>query len=344
MKGSALHASVETALGIYSTSPTCHLTALARVDDYRLDDLQAAIEKDRTLVRIRAMRYSVYTLTRTQLAIVEPATRAVRMRLNASVWRRIEAHYPSVARQIEAALADGPLSTAELRSRIDTSGRLGPDLGVIIGRMGAESRIVRALNTGGWRSDQLAYARWEDWVGDHAPLEEKDAQRRLVEEYVNAYGPVTPEDVRWWTGWSVAETTEAIDGLDLTSAGSALEDLPGVRLLPVWDVLMVAYRERDRLFEPKWAPFIYDRFGNATSVVLSDGRVVGVWDLGRSDDPLQIRVAPFGDWTSRISDGVEAQAHRIADLIGAGEVSVEQPRPPVDLVDAPRNRFLAPLG
>lgn len=344
MSTTELLASVDRALGFYSTSPTCHLTALARVENYRTEDLRTAVEEDRTLVRIRAMRYSVYTFTGEQLAIAEPATRSVRQRLNASMWRQIEDDYRQFADAIESALAGGPLTTGEVRERVDRDERLGSRLGLIVGRMGAEGRIVRATNTGGWRSDRLTYALWGDWVGGRSPLDQGEAQMRLVELYVRAYGPVTIDDIRWWTGWKVGEAQAAADGVDLTRVGVANEDLSGVRLLPIWDVLMVAYRHRDRLFDPKWAPFIYDRFGNATSVVLSDGKVVGVWDLGKSDDPLEIKVAPFGEWRDGLWDEVEAQARRIGDLIGTVDVSVVDAGPPVDLIDAPRNRFLSPLG
>jgi hypothetical protein len=110
------------------------------------------------------------------------------------------------------------------------------------------------------------------------------------------------------------------------------------------DVLMVAYRNRDRLYDPSYAPLIHDRFGNATSVVLDKGRVVGQWDLGSHDSPLVIKVAPFSKWSKRLWDDVGEQAHRIARLIGAESVDVVPVAEPVDLLDSSRNRFLAPLS
>jgi len=83
---------------------------------------------------------------------------------------------------------------------------------------------------------------------------------------------------------------------------------------------------------------------NATSVVLDEGRVVGIWDLGRSDDPLTIVVAPFGRWPRRRWEAAEEQAHRIGAMIGAGSVEVARRSDPIDLAGAPRNRFLSPLS
>jgi len=112
----------------------------------------------------------------------------------------------------------------------------------------------------------------------------------------------------------------------------------------VWDAIMVAYHHRNRLLDPSYAPMVYDRYGNATSVVLHQGRVVGQWDLGSDDYPLSLRVAPFAEWSSDVWNGVEEQAQQIADLIDADTVTITSLEEPTDLLDASRNRFLAPLA
>jgi hypothetical protein len=205
---------------------------------------------------------------------------------------------------------------------------------------------VRTVKTGSWRSDRFLYARWSDWIPDVDPdaIDEVAARRELVEHYVTAYGPVDVADVKWWTGWTKAETLEATDSIDLSRSGSALSLLKGTRLLPVWDVLMVAYRNRDRLLDPSYSALVYDRYGNATSVVMHDGRAVGQWDLGSDDSPLVIKVAPFTDWPSSLYDAVEHEARQIGALVKAESVSVVEVEEPTDLLDFPRNRFLAPLS
>jgi hypothetical protein len=207
-------------------------------------------------------------------------------------------------------------------------------------------RIVRTVTTGTWRSDRFLYARWEDWLPGRDPdlLDEAVARHQLVQMYVDAYGPVDVDDVKWWTGWTKTQTLEAVAGIDLGKQGDAHETLDGVRLLPVWDVMMVAYRNRDRLFDPSYAPLTHDRYGNATSVVLHNGRVVGQWDLGSSDDPLSIRVAPFSTWSRSLWNDVETQVGRVARLIGASSFEIVHIDEPIDLLDSSRNRFLAPLS
>jgi len=340
----ALLEAVEASVGIYGTAPTCHLSALARVDGYALSDLGQAVAEHRSLVRVRAMRYSAHLFPRGLLVEAVAATHA-QARRRYPYQRKLVGDYEALGAAVEAALADGPLPSAGIRARIDPEQRLGPLFSVLLGMLTVDCRVVRGPTTGGWRSDRLTYARWSDWLPGVEPFEvdEAGARRRLAARYVAAYGPVTLEDLRWWAGWTAREA-RAADGLDLDVEGAALRLLGGVRLLPVWDVLLVAYRHRERLLDAEHMRFAYDASGNATSVVLDGGRVVGVWDLGRSDDPLAIRVAPLTRWAERRWDEVEAQAHRIAAMIGAREVTVTRVEEPVDLVAAPRNRHLSPLS
>lgn len=335
---------VDQSVGVYGTAPTCYLSALARIPDFTLDEFTDAITTSQ-LVRVRAMRYSVHTFPVELLLVATAATRRLNRKMN-SYRKRLGGSYEKLADEVERALSDGPLPATKLRKRVDPENEIGDLFNVLLGMAAADNRIVRGTTTGSWRSDRFLYARWQDWLPGTDPngIDTGEAMRELVGRYVAAYGPVEVEDVRWWTGWTKTETLQAIDGIDLDAAGTAADLVTGVRLLPVWDVLLVAYRNRDRLLDPGHAPLIYDRFGNATSSVLDRGRIVGQWDLGSSDDPLEIRVAPFSRWPKRRWNDVEGQAQRIGKLIGTESVTVVPVDEPTDLLDSSRNRFLSPLS
>lgn len=335
---------VNEAVGVYGTAPTCFLSALARFPDFTLGDFNRAVE-NRKLVRIRAMRYSVHTFPIELLPVAAAATKSLVRKTN-SYRIRVEDRYEELIEKVDASLADGPLPAVQIRARVDPERELGDLFSVMLGMAAARFDVVRTTTTGTWRSDRFLYARWRDWLPDTNvdDLDELEARQELVRRYVAAYGPVAVDDVKWWTGWKKAETDAAISGIALHQKGTALERLDGVRLLPVWDVLMVAYRDRDRLFDASYAPLVHDRYGNATSVVLDKGKVVGQWDLGSSDDPLSIKVAPFARWQKKRWVAVEEQVNRIATLIGAKTVEMIPVAEPVDLLDSSRNRFLAPLS
>ncbi len=76
---------------------------------------------------------------------------------------------------------------------------------------------------------------------------------------------------------------------------------------------------------------------------LEGGRVVGVWDPGKTDRPLAIKLAPLGSWSSYRWDAVEREAHRLGVMIGTDRVTIKRVIEPVDLVTVPRNCF-SPLS
>ena len=335
---------LEQSIGVYGTAPTCYLSAMARVPGLAIDHFDTAVA-ERRLVRVRAMRHSVYTLPREMVGPVTAASRSVVRRLNIDRGVPPE-RFEKVAAAIDQALADGPLPASEIRRIVDPEGELGGLFSAVLAQAADRLRLVRTTTTGSWRSDRFSYARWSDWLPEVDPdrVADAEARRMLAGWYVAAYGPVELKDVKWWTGWTKEETDHAVDGIDLDQAGVAMSLLTGTRLLPVWDVLMVAYRNRDRLLDPSYSPLAYDRFGNATSVVLREGRVIGQWDLGSTDSPLNIKVAPFTEWPDATWDDVEREAHRIGELVGAGSIVIHRVDEPTDLLDSSRNRFLAPLS
>lgn len=341
-----LDTAVRRSLGIYGSAPTCHLSALARVRDFRPARFDRAVEEERSMVRVRAMRYTVHTLTHDLLRVAMAAVRGQHDKLVRRWSKYVGDHYDTISARVEQALADGPRPAAELRQEADPDGELGSHFSILLAWMAGDCRIVRATTTGGWRSNRLTYALWDDWIPEVDPfaLDPEEGRRRLAERYVEAYGPVELEDLWWWSGWTKTQARAAAEEVELEARGDAAELLEGVRLLPVWDVLMVAYRQRGRLFDPDHAPFIYDSMGNATSVVLDGGRVRGIWELGSRDDPLEVAVAPLGGWSDRRWDDVEAEAHRIGAMIGADRVELTRVDAPIDLTEAQRNRFLSPLS
>jgi len=345
-KQDALLTLIDRTVGLYSTSPTCYLSALARTDDFDLDMMRRALEVDRTLIRVRAMRRSVYMFTAEKLEIVLSAMKDTVLKPYGSMSRHIPGDYGQLSNAVEDSLSDCPLTSAEIRNLVDPKKELGSGFQILLGRMASECRIVRAVSSGGWRSDRFSYALWKDWIPDLDPdAWDQDAARvRLAESYVCAYGPVELDDLQWWTGWTRTIAKKTAGNVDLNRTGTEIELLSGVRLLPCWDVLMVAYKDRSRLFEDSWAPYLYDKMGNATSVVLQDGRVVGVWDLGRSDDPLDVRAVPLVKWPKRLWKEVENQVERIGELIGSKDVRLTRCDTPTNLHESTKNKFMYPLG
>ncbi|NQV06827.1 winged helix DNA-binding domain-containing protein [bacterium] len=349
---------LDGALGVYATQPTGHLALLARLNGFRPRDLVEVVEST-GVARLRTLRGSGFLIPIDLIAIVQAATRDK----NVTVTRRMAEHglvvdtYGVWADRIDDLLGSGgPMSASEIRNTLDA----GEDAGAIryvIATMTTENRLASIPVTRSWRSSGAVYTRWEDRFPDQDvwSMDPKEGSERLAERYLDRYGPATAEDLAWWSGMgkrvaraaceTVAEPV-SVGGVEMWSTGERGDDPPlGVRLLPVWDPLLVGYRDRSRFIDPDHMPYVYDRSGNATSVVLVDGSVAGVWDLGADDEHIEIGVAFFVAFDRSVMAGVATEAARIAEMIGSITVRVVDHGSPATLADHPSpNRFLRPLA
>ena len=188
--------------------------------------------------------------------------------------------------------------------------------------MCAEARLIRARVRGGWKSQLYEYARLDRWLPglDMQEISPDEGRAALAAKYFDCYGPATEDDFTWWSGFTKAEAKAAlaglaasqeklvtvqIDGVDHLMLARHLDglcacppELPqGVRLLPVWDAYLMAYKNRNRYLLPEWYGYVYDNVGNATNTVLLNGIIGGVWDI-REEKPL----APLSGGTRTMAE------------------------------------------
>ena len=355
---------------------------------FHLRDLDGALYRDRRLVRVRCMRESSYVVATGMLPVVMAATTGQTERIArryAAGGGLDDDAFDELTGTIERVMAGHPpVTRAELRALLGPGAPPPELLGWAIAAMCAQARLVRAEVRGGWRSDTYAYARayarWADWLG--APLERLDpaaARVELARAYLRAFGPATTADLAWWAGWNARQaaaavaslgdqvvpvtlTGPAVAGGDVAAVVLADEAGPlaatgrgaaeGVRLLPVWDTYLMGYAKghagRRRLVGPGGYERVYDRAGNATSVLLVDGMAAGVWELapaatGAGAERLGVTVAPFGQAGSALRAAVESAAARLATQTGHADVRLGWAEPTGPLAAGARNAFMAPV-
>lgn len=347
-----VEAAVTAGAGLYGSAPTSHFSLAARVDGYRQALLETALVEDRSLLRVPAMRGSVYLLP-TELAACGPALLSER-HLNwfYKILDMSATDYRKLADRIEEHLADGPLTTTEVRRRLGAAAPEGPRLTYALRQMGNELRVVKVATRGGIRSQRYEYAATRHWVdlpaeGPTLP----EALATLTPFWLRSHGPATVADLAWWAGVKRDEAAAALVAVDavrvevvgLNSELWALEktldgqvpEAGGVVLLPVWDVYVMSHRDRRRYLAEEWRDHVVDASGNVTNVVIRDGAVIGVWDF----DGDTLLYGTF-DGIHLSDDEVLAAADRFAAIAPAAGIEEVAPQP---LTGRGQNEFQAPL-
>jgi len=284
----------ERLVGLHNTTQTTPYFSLrARLPGFARAEFDKAMWHNWELARFRGMRLTMFVFPTHLLEIAAAATRhltdiwAERWLRNSSLSK---ATFARIADEVEAALTGNPMTVRDLRAALDVEKTV--DLPGIVGRMCDEGRLVGGAPPRSWRSSVRRYHRWSEVLPDVDPYrwDEEAAREELIRRYVDAYGPVTLDDVSWWTGMAKTRCREALGGLELE--GVDVDGWPGplwqfgeipaeapdtIKALPVLDPYVQGYRDRERLIDPPHVEYVWDRGGNATSTILHGGRIVGVW-------------------------------------------------------------------
>lgn len=173
-------------------------------------------------------------------------------------------------------------------------------------------------------------------------LDEKEAQRFVIKQYIKNFGPVTEVDMAWWTGFSKSRVREIlreilkeltavkITGLDgqffiLSSQENTIKDFQTqsfdtINIVPCLDPYLMGYKYRDRYLDQNIYSYVYDLSGNATTTILHKGRVIGIWDF---DAPL-FKYFLFDDLGSEIMDSLKAEAEKIGRFISGKDIKLKK--------------------
>jgi hypothetical protein len=344
-------------VALHSTDPaSVYLSCMARTVAGDTASVDRALYVERSLVRMLGMRRTVFVVPAAMVPVVHAAcTQAIAVRERRKLVQLLEqagiAGPSQGARWLEQVEEE---TLAALRQRGDAVGQeLSADVpslreqisfgdetkkwaGVIsvttrvLFLLAAEGRIVRGRPRGSWTSSQYRWALRTEGPCDGSPASAPEMARvDLARRWLANYGPATPGDLKWWSGWTMGETKRALASiapLDVDmdgQAGVVLADdaapvggplPPGAVLLPALDPSVMGWAGRGWfLGDPAWRPALFDRSGNAGPTAWWDGQVVGGWGQ-RGDGEIVVRV--LRDIGTEASAALAAATDRLRVAIG----------------------------
>jgi len=207
------------------------------------------------------------------------------------------------------------------RAKIPTANMRGV---FILGHMSHEGFLC----FGSRKEKQQTFTLLDEWLPSFPMLKKDEALGELALRYFKSHGPAVLEDFIWWAGVPKGEAASA-----LASVKSQLEEeminrkthyfsssgKPGkinpttAYLLPTYDEYGIAYKVCDAIIDPADLKKIG---GIYTSVIMMNGKAIGVWKRTIKKDSVHIETKPFRPFAKAQKSAVVAAAKRYGKFVG----------------------------
>ncbi|WP_454199052.1 winged helix DNA-binding domain-containing protein [Nocardia sp. Marseille-Q1738] len=339
-------------VALHATDPaTVFLSVAARGDGLTPADVEQALYEDRSLLRMLAMRRTMFVAPVDLVPILQAACADALAHKQRRTYGKylaqegvgdgdVQGWLAEVEAETHKALLErGSATGAQLSKdvpRLRTQVNPAPEKSYskptnittwVLVTLGCEGRIVRGRPNGSWASSQYTWAPIESWLPEGvAAVPAAEARVELVRRWLRAFGPAPVSDIKWWTGWTLGEVRAALGALDLVEVdvegvtGVLLADdlepvaapEPWAALLPALDPTPMGWQARD-WFLGSHRPSLFDRNGNIGPTVWWDGRIVGGW-AQRKDGEIVYRL--LEDVGADAQSLIAAESQRVTDWFG----------------------------
>ena len=308
---------VERLAGLQAQSPPSPYLALwARLEGFERPSLERAIIRGRVLKAL-LMRATMHLVSARDYPFFDATVREAR-----TVGRVRGAKRPS-DRLVEKVVA---LAHERPRTRTEIMTALG---------FHPRTTDFDELRTYSWvvalaRLEQLPESALYGFRGSprYTPMEHElpaagEAAAHTIRRYLAAFGPATRADVSQWSGVPIRDLIAGFEALPLRrfrdEQGRELLDVPRAplatgdepappRLLPRWDELLLAHKERTRVLPEEFRRAVIHKNGDVQQALLADGFVAGLW----RQDGDRVVLEPFTPLPRGIRREAEDEARRLA--------------------------------
>jgi hypothetical protein len=308
---------VERVGGLQAQLPSSPYLALwARVEGFERGSLEQALRR-RRVVKALLMRATMHLVSRRDYPYLDAAVREAR------VLTRVRGTARPPEELVEEIVA---LARERPRTRRE-----------IMDSLGFHSRTLEVdeVRTYSWvvalgRLEQTPECAFYGFRGsptyepaDHEHPPRAEAVAHAIKRYLAAFGPATRADVSQWSGVTIRALAPGFEALrlrrrrderdrellDLPRAPLAQADIPApARLLPRWDELLLAHKDRTRVLPDDYRKAVIHKNGDVQQTFLVDGSVAGLW----RQESERIVLEPFAPLPRGTKRELEDEAARLA--------------------------------
>lgn len=334
-----------------------------RKNDFKKENLDKELYIKKTLGKIRGMRKTLFIFTKDLMQIVYPFVRNLTQEREQKYleYRNISPEeYNMLSQKVLSLLKKEELSTREIKQQINSK----KDLVAVISVMCDQMHLIRGKPVSSWRDRRLLYAPFRKYFPNLnlSKYNENEALNLIIKKYITSYGPVTVEDIAWWSGLIKTKIKPILANLEeelvpihisnvkheyflsLTDL-KLLENLSpqsNANLLPLLDPYMMGYKNRERYVDISNYEYVFDRSGNATQVILRDGFVIGIWDIILKPKPV-FKLFFFTEVDQTTLKEITIKAKKLSRFITERELDINICESMVPLTEKTMGGFMSPL-
>ena len=311
------------------------LALYARIDGLERDAVADALWRQRTLVKMWAMRATLHVLPAADLGtwvaglgIWKPGA-----------WPLKDPEAIPLASYVDMALRGEILTRAELATAVT---RLGATPKMVEGMLGSWGGYLKQASFFGYLcvapndGQQVRFTHPATWLHKTPmQLDNNQAFDVLTTRYLGTYGPATAQDLGRWWGINQGHAKRRLAAIgdvatEVMIKGEPFWMLTGdvaelaatqlvnvVRLLPAFDPWVVcASRRVPALMDPEYRQRIYRLQGWVSPVLLVNGHMAGVWKHEHKGRIVSVEIEPFAKLPRGTRTHIAAEAERLAAFLG----------------------------
>jgi hypothetical protein len=303
-------------------APSPYLALWARLDGFGRVALERALLGD-AVVKATLMRATLHLVSARDYP---PFAAAVRDSQTVARTRGVDPPPEAAVRRAAELARERPRTRRELLAVLGHEERVDPTVDprplrqlhwLLLG-----ARLEQTPDSALWTPARVASFRTMDADLPSPPV----GRQHLVRRYLAAFGPASRGDLADWSGVPVRDLAPALEAIRLRrfrdETGRELLDLPRAplatgdeaapsRLLPRWDELLLAHKDRTRVLPEEYRKTVIHKNGDVQQTFLVDGFVAGLW----RQDGGRIALEPFAPLPRTARRGLEDEARRLAEWL-----------------------------
>jgi hypothetical protein len=352
--------------GLHATSPTTpYLSLYTRTPNFTTEQLDEELYIKRNLGKIRCMRTTVHVLPKEMIPIAYSATKRLSVPLSEKYGQYLgvgEKEFEENSKLILTMLKGKAMTAKEVKKALKSK----LNISAIINLMCDKGLLIRGKPQSSWKSNIHTYHVFSEFLPDLNldAINEAEARKLLTKRYIASFGPTTEKDIAWWAGFPNGEVKRASESLKNELTWVEISDLEAnflmlvsdwkqlqlqkhearevVNLLPSLDPYLMGYKHRERYLAPEHRDNVFDRSGNATSTILLNGKVIGVWDISEKPAPL-VKLFLFEKVRKTVWKDIRSIAKRMGEFILNREVQIKECDSMIPLTRRTAGGVMSPL-